>query len=220
MLTNSQATTILCFGDSNTHGQTESGTGRYSADVRWTGQLQKLLGSDYDIIEEGLGGRTTNLEHPQPNPEHKPRNGFTHYHASLGSHLPLAGVIIMLGTNDLKTFFHRSAQEVAQALAKYVPVTQQYAQDFNLTAPRILFVSPIYISGKATGYYSDFDASSITKSQELAGHIQTMAKDHHCAFFDAAGVAQPGNDGLHMAADGHAQLAAALQPVVRSWLQG
>lgn len=52
---------ILCFGDSNTYGWAGSLAGpalRYPSSVRWTGRLGALLGPDWEILEEGLGGRT------------------------------------------------------------------------------------------------------------------------------------------------------------------
>lgn len=36
--------------------------GALSPDIRWTGCLQKLLGDDYTVIEEGLCGRNTNID--------------------------------------------------------------------------------------------------------------------------------------------------------------
>ena len=60
--------TIVCYGDSNTFGTNPAFTGeinspfRWGKEVRWTGKLQKLLGEEYNVIEEGLGGRTTAWE--------------------------------------------------------------------------------------------------------------------------------------------------------------
>ena len=47
---------IVCFGDSNTHGYRASNDSRYDEQERWTCLLQKQLGDDYLIIEEGLSG--------------------------------------------------------------------------------------------------------------------------------------------------------------------
>ena len=47
---------ILCYGDSNTYGLMPDSPDRYPRDVRWTGILQKKLGEDYYVIEEGLSG--------------------------------------------------------------------------------------------------------------------------------------------------------------------
>ena len=35
------------------------GTGRFDTNTRWTSLLQKKLGADHRVIEEGLCGRTT-----------------------------------------------------------------------------------------------------------------------------------------------------------------
>ncbi|AXK84783.1 hypothetical protein DXT66_03225 [Nocardia farcinica] len=42
------------FGDSNTFGQPAGERGRWPIDVRWTGRLRRILGTDYAVIEEGL----------------------------------------------------------------------------------------------------------------------------------------------------------------------
>ena len=55
---------ILCYGDSNTWGYIPASGARYEPDVRWTGVAQRLLGSDYTLIEEGMNGRTTVYENP------------------------------------------------------------------------------------------------------------------------------------------------------------
>ena len=59
---------ILAYGDSNTWGFDPVTWGsvpmtleRYPEDIRWTGLLQKALGKDALVLEEGLCGRTTAL---------------------------------------------------------------------------------------------------------------------------------------------------------------
>ena len=71
---------ILCFGDSNTFASHPLG-GRHPYDVRWTGRLQALLGAEYRVIEEGLGGRTTVFE-DQISPG---RNGRTALPMAIGT---------------------------------------------------------------------------------------------------------------------------------------
>lgn len=56
------AKTILCYGDSNTWGNVPSSFLRYPRDVRWPAVLQNLLGEDYEVISEGLCGRTLKSE--------------------------------------------------------------------------------------------------------------------------------------------------------------
>lgn len=55
---------ILVFGDSNTWGLNPEKFDRYSEEVRWTSLLQKSLGNDALILEEGLNGRTTAFDDP------------------------------------------------------------------------------------------------------------------------------------------------------------
>ena len=50
---------IVCYGDSNTWGSDPATRDRFPPDVRWTGVLARELGDGYQIIEEGLPGRTT-----------------------------------------------------------------------------------------------------------------------------------------------------------------
>ena len=51
---------ILCFGDSNTWGLIPGTDRRFADGVRWTSIIRNdLEQSGYEIIEEGLCGRTT-----------------------------------------------------------------------------------------------------------------------------------------------------------------
>jgi len=62
------AKTIVCFGDSNTWGMMPRANKRYPRSMRWTNILQKLLGEEYEVVNEGLCGRTfvaTDITRPQ-----------------------------------------------------------------------------------------------------------------------------------------------------------
>lgn len=89
---------ILCFGDSNVRGfvpaTLDEKTGlsaRYPKDKRWTGILQNKLGKNFDVIEEGIGGRTTTLDEITPGRPYK--NGLTQLPVCLESHYPIDLVI-------------------------------------------------------------------------------------------------------------------------------
>lgn len=210
MNTNPSAKTILCYGDSNTFGQrSDEVSKRWPADIRWTGQLQNALGNDYYVIEEGLSSRTTDLEYTK-----KPgRNGKTYLLPCLQSHHPLDMVVLMLGTNDLKDVFARSAQEVARAVEGLVLDVQAFATQYS-HGTQILIVSPIHINDTAQNfvklYTTNYSHASVQKSQELAQHLKAVAQAHGCAFFDAASVATPGEDGIHLSRESHDILATAL----------
>ena len=70
MNTNLKAKRILCIGDSHTWGYIPlTDHIRFDANVRWTGVLQKKLGKNYEVIEEGLNSRTLVSNDPRPDKE-------------------------------------------------------------------------------------------------------------------------------------------------------
>jgi lysophospholipase L1-like esterase len=219
MTTNTNAITILCYGDSNTWGQKPDKSGRYPVDIRWTGRLQEQLGDTYYIIEEGLGSRTSDLEYDK-----KPgRNGRTYLVPCLQSHIPTDVVILMLGTNDLKIEFDRSPEEIARAIKGLVDDIRQYSTTNSGESPKILLVSPIQIDETARdfdefyrGVY--YDSESVKKSQELAAPIKQVAEANECAFFDASTVSASGTDGIHFSEEAHIALANALEKQVHELL--
>ena len=87
---------ILCFGDSNTWGYNGENGERFDEYIRWTGRLQRLLGSEYTVIEEGQNGRTTVWDDPIENR----LAGLTYLWPCMESQSPFDLIIIMLGTND------------------------------------------------------------------------------------------------------------------------
>ena len=215
MNTNPNAVKILCYGDSNTWGQQPDKSGRFAAHIRWPGVLQSELGNDYYVIEEGLSSRTTDLEYTK-----KPgRNGKTYLQPCLGSHSPLDIVIVMLGTNDLKIEFDRSAKEIANALAGLVDIIRNDAKNSTGTSPQVILISPITVDDTAprfaeiyTGYY---DQVSTIKSRELSSAIKEVAERNDCYFIDAASVAHAGEDGLHFAKSSHPELGKAIAQEIK-----
>lgn len=206
LIINPTAFTILCFGDSNTFGQPSEERGRWPADVRWTGQLQKVLGTEYAIIEEGLGGRTTDLD----DPDRDDRNGRTYFQPCLRSHSPLDMVVIMLGNNDLKSKFGREVDAVATALEGYIDNIERTAWTRTGGVPAILLVSPIHLDADQPAFAeqsSEYDVDSAHKSRELAAAINRVARKRHTLFADAATVACAGIDGAHLSRDSHEPLA-------------
>ena len=103
---------ILFFGDSNTYGYKPDKSGRYDYDVRWTGRIANLLGNEYNIIEEGLCGRTTIF----PDAVRDARKGIDLIGVVVESHKPVDVIAIMLGTNDCKTEFHADAKTIAKGM--------------------------------------------------------------------------------------------------------
>ena len=142
---------ILCFGDSNTYGYKPDGTGRFDTDTRWTSLLQKKLGADHRVIEEGLCGRTTVFQDDL----REGRRGLDLIGVTMEMHTPIDLLIVMLGTNDCKTRYNASAGTIAKGLAQVIQKARKNAsQPFDL-----LVISPIHLDEGVgdPGFDPEFD---------------------------------------------------------------
>jgi lysophospholipase L1-like esterase len=213
VITNPVATRVLCYGDSNTNGMPADDVNyvRLAADVRWTGRLQTLLGEAYEIIEEGLSGRTTDVDYA----DRVGANGRTYFLPCLQTHYPLDAVVIMLGTNDLKIEFDRTAAAIADALDGYL---EDIAENIG-PGSTIVLVSPIQLDDDRPLYAEltaeSFDRAAVGKSRQLAGEIRRVAQARGAIYLDAASVAHAGGDGIHLSLDSHAPLAELLATTLK-----
>ncbi len=200
---------VLCYGDSNTFGAAtvERPDGRYGPGERWPGVLRAALGSEWLVIEEGLGGRTTVSDDPV---EGLDKNGSTYLLPCLRSHRPLDVVVIMLGTNDLKARFNKTAWEIAAGVGALVEIVKSAAIGRSEGVPRILVVSPPPILERLPNH-ADMFAGAFPKSKEMASQYARMAKDKGAHFFDAGTVIKSSAvDGFHFDPDAHAALGKAI----------
>lgn len=205
--------TIVCFGDSNTHGYFAETGARFEENERWTGILADLLGDGYRIIEEGLSGRTTVFEDPLT----EGLCGLSYITPCLMSHEPVDLLIIMLGTNDTKERFSVNAYCIAEGLRRLVKKAKTVPAWRN-GEPNILIMSPVPIDGRyrtaACGDHMGDGCSE--KSQGLASFYASVALDEGCRFLDAgasAGVSP--HDYMHIDKMGHAKLASDLAKFIR-----
>lgn len=205
---------ILCFGDSNTYGYKPDGSGRFNDEIRWTGLLQKRLGENYQIIEEGLCGRTTVFQDVL----REGRRGIDIIGTLIESHNPIDLLVVMLGTNDCKTRYNASAAVIAAGLEKVLEKAVKAAKN----ELKILVVSPIEL-GKGVGeegYDIEFDKNSEETSKELAKEYKKVAEKYNYAFLSAAQYARPSTiDREHLDEEGHAQLATVIEKKIVSILE-
>ena len=193
---------ILCFGDSNTWGYSPQDGSRFPPNVRWTGTLQKTLGIDYNIIEEGLNGRTTFIN--EEGEDARPfRSGSDVFSMILESHRPLDLVTIMLGTNDLKLEFNLSVEEIAQGVKELceIVLSSEYLID---NPPKLLLISPIHIGSTIQPDQEEFFEQAREKSYRFSEHYQRVAEELGIHFLDAAKIVSPSDgEGVHWDADQH-----------------
>lgn len=196
---------ILCFGDSNTYGLIPGTKDRYSREIRWTGILQiRLREKGYHIIEEGLCGRTTVFEDELRDG----RRGSTLLPVLLEAHHPLDIVILMLGTNDCKSYYKASADVIGRGIEKLI---QQVKASNNHM--KILLVSPILLGEKVwrKEYDPEFNKESIQTSIQLKAVYQEIADKYSIEFLAASEVAEASEiDQEHIDAASHKMLADAI----------
>ncbi len=204
---------IMCFGDSLTWGWVPviegAPTTRYPAEVRWTGVLRAELGEGFVVIEEGLSARTTMLSDPTD-----PRlDGSAYLPSALASHLPLDLVILMLGTNDTKAYFHRTPFEIVAGMSKLVGQVLGSAGGVGTIypAPQVLVVAPPPLTPMPHAYFQSLFGGAHEKSAQfgkLYGDLADFMKVH---FLDAGKViSTDGVDGIHFTKDNNRDLGKAI----------
>lgn len=206
---------ILCFGDSNTYGH-DPMDGTHRLEGRWTRFLAEMLGSGYEIIEEGLCGRTSVFEACP----HDMCSGLNTFEPIIKSQTPLDLIIIMLGTNDLQLQFEQDASGSAKGVEALVKVTRNI--DYGKNTPEILVVSPILIdSSIKDSMFAEIYGTSrpVELSKKLAPEMEAMAKSNGTHFMDASKYAVASAiDGVHMDSANHKKLADAFAEKIREIL--
>ncbi|OGM25751.1 hypothetical protein A2627_01615 [Candidatus Woesebacteria bacterium RIFCSPHIGHO2_01_FULL_39_28] len=191
---NPKAIRILCYGDSLTFGHDVETDTRFNALERWTGILQKTLGVNYEIIEEGLGGRTTDIDDPKK----EGRNGLSYFQSCVMSQVPLDVIIILLGTNDLKSRFIRTPAQVADSFRKYKTAIEQACNKWNVRFPKVILVSPPIVDEDKIPHEWHMEGSG-EKSKQLSKEYEKVAKEIGFEFVDIAPVVKVSTiDGTHL----------------------
>lgn len=204
---------ILCFGDSNTWGAIPGETSRHPDDVRWTGVLQKELGEQFTVIEEGYNGRTTVYDDPVEGR----LSGIQYFGPCCESHLPLDLIILMLGTNDLKLRFSASPGTVALGFERYREALSIASPTGK--RPKVLLASPILVSAfyrDNSALYDMFGEFAIERSAQLSTQYKRIADANGWVFMNAAAYAVASEiDGIHMDTQNHKKLGMAFAKKVR-----
>ena len=214
---------IVCLGDSNTHGScadprdSASGTNRYDENERWTCRMQKNLGDDYLVLEEGLSGRTTCFD----DPIHEGLSALNYIYPCLKSHEDVDLLVIMLGTNDTKDRFGVNATCIGLGMARLVKKAQA-AEVWGGKKPNILVICPPPIGEKMlqSPIASVMGTTCVEKSRQLAAEYEKQCQLLGVHFLDAGKLGCEFNtvDYMHLTAKGHATLADALGKLIPTLL--
>jgi lysophospholipase L1-like esterase len=202
--------TVLCFGDSNTWGYVPGSNGeRFPPDLRWPRRLASALGNEWEVIAEGLNGRTATMDSPVADG----RNGLTYLMPCLHSHMPLDLVVIYLGTNDTGDRYSLPAETVAGAVGRLVKVVRTSEAGPGYSAPVVLVVCPPPF-GQLDPEGSFANAG--VKSRQLGRWFAEVCRELDCELIDLNGIAAYSDlDGIHLDADGQAAVAVAVEERIR-----
>ena len=175
---------ILCIGDSNTFGYDPRSWfgGRYPADVRWTGLLER---HGCQVVNWGQNGLSIPREYDFPLLKNLIR-----------SKLPADAVTIMLGSNDLLN--GTKAEEAARRMERLLLAIREAGAD------RILLIAPPVMQ---PGTWVQGDAV-VRESALLAERYRALADRLETDFANAGDWdISISYDGVHFLPEGHAAFA-------------
>ena len=187
---------ILCYGDSITWGCDPETGKRFDKQTRYPRVLGTLLGTAYDVIEEGCGGRTTVYD---TGVDHYV-NGRAYLYPCLESHQPLDLIVLMLGSNDLANGAKKNAYYAAAGAQRLIWLIRHWALDRHVNCPKILLISPPYAHKQSLLFRKYYSA---------------VAEQCECSFLAAEDYAEAGADGVHITKESHLRLAQAIAEKTR-----
>ena len=194
--------TILCYGDSNTWGCVPGVLTRQPKEARWTSVLARLLGDEYEVIPDGINGRTTMWD----DPANQCRNGLSGLGYSLYRAKPLDLVIVMLGTNDGHYTDDAGYRDGLYVLADRIMKANKCFPGTSPVfpgEPKLLLVSPI--------------ERTVRKFPEMTAEV---AEKVGAWWMNAAEFAKASPaDGCHMDADNHLALGQAIYQKVKEIME-
>ncbi|MFL2983630.1 MAG: SGNH/GDSL hydrolase family protein [Candidatus Neomarinimicrobiota bacterium] len=218
--------TILCFGDSNTWGFVPGAFDsetfymeRYPISKRWPGVMGNLLGNEFHIIEEGLNGRTTNIEYP----DIVGRSATSYIEPCLYSHAPLDIVVVQLGINDLKNIFYRNISSIASGMAELIDLISMTSFGTDMQSPPkiLLLAPPPLVHEKYIDQNNHYVfKGGMEKSFEFGRYYSKIAEKKNCHYMDLSSIVKySAIDGLHLDEKGHEIVGTALANKIENIFQ-
>lgn len=205
---------IVCFGDSNTHGYDSKTGERFSEEERWPKLLEKYLGEEYDVAEEGLEGRTACVDDPL----FEGLSGLEYLYPCMMTHKPIDLLILMLGTNDVKERFSLTPENVAKGMERLIQKALDTSAAFR-ERPNVLLICPPPIEPgyENTSVYGEMGDHCVKKSRALACLYEQTAKGKGIYFLDAGkieGIEMYPYDCMHLSLKAHNTMAQYLAKII------
>ncbi|MBT8459625.1 MAG: SGNH/GDSL hydrolase family protein [Boseongicola sp.] len=205
---------ILIYGDSNTFGTTPmaalSDDAVMARGRRWGDVMGAHLGEKFEIVTEGLPGRTTVHDDPI---EGAYRNGLRSLRAILESHKPIDLLIFCLGANDSKSRFGLSTTDIALGITRLVKEAQGLG-----VASKTLVICPPSVEEK--GALASIFEGAEDRCKGLAEVMAQCVHAQDAAYFDAGSVISVDPiDGVHWNEKAHGMLGEAVAHKVQKVLE-
>lgn len=186
---------ILLYGDSFFWGVDAQSAGRHAYENRVGNACARELGDDFDVVTEGLRGRTMFGE----NGWFPERDGLAQFGPIFATHLPLDLVVIMLGTNDLNSKTNHKPSEIAAALDAYKQKIAFWCNFMKYDIPKIMIVSPPEINDSELDAFAEVFNGAAKKIPALCESLRNYAFDSNDIFLDASKyVVSKNTDGIHL----------------------
>ena len=197
---------IFIYGDSNTWGQMTNVNGynkdaiieQYPSECIWW----KGLSNQNTLIINGMCGRSINNEHQFL----KNRNAMQTISTDLLAARNADVVILQLGTNDCKSQYNLSAQQIANNMGKLISLIKAQCK-----ATIVLLSPPKICNGNVVTdkYYIGAESKSVMLDSEYA----KLAKNLKCEFVSCLN-AEVGEDGEHLTPAGHLEISKKVQECI------
>ena len=186
---------IICYGDSNTFGYNPKDGSRFDENIRWTSLLQKNLGVEYEVINEGMCDRTGFVNNPKGELFSAPKH-FPEFIKKSGN---IDLLILWIGTNDLQFLYNISLSTIERGLENLIKLAKTKAK-------KILIIPPVILNENILkgAFNYQFDNESINKSKNVGKIYKRFADLYNCKFFDINTIVNPSDiDGLHYNSNSH-----------------
>lgn len=203
---------ILIYGDSNVWGDNFYTRVRLDDDLRWANILEKKLGKNCKVIEEGLPGRLAGSGEDAKTY----KNGQSTFMSIFRSCSPVDIVIIALGTNDLQIKYNKDVDKIVDDLVWYKNCILEFFNDpddqrkyfVKQKLPRIIYIMPPnfdYVNRSEI-----FNEISEEKRKMIPSMLGMKINDEIMELKDLPLV----DDGIHLSIEGHKMMAERLYELI------
>jgi lysophospholipase L1-like esterase len=161
------------------------------------------------VDEEGLCGRTSCREDPVEGD----LNGLRQVVPILESHKPLDMVVVLLGTNDLKTRYSPCPYDIARGVGRVVTAIQDSRTGPGNSSPRVLMICPPPTVHSPV--FQPMFGDCVELSKQLPPFYKQFAKETGALFLDAGTIIKSSIiDGIHLDPEEHRKLAKTMAEII------